>query len=208
MPKKKKLSASDRIALRLKVLAREKEDVRRKLVVTAKKLSIKAKQLAVTAREKEHVRRKLVVTAEKLRIKAKQLAVTAKEREDVRRKLVVTAKEKEDVRRKLVVTAKEKEDVRRKLVVTADALRISRKTHEKNVLDRTKALERVRAKDEAILASIGDGLVATDKNGRILLVNKAFERLIGWKESEAQGKLLSQMLPMVDANGMFRSRNV
>ena len=53
---------------------------------------MKKKQLATTAKEKESVRKKLVVTAEKLRLKAKQLAVTAKEKESVRKKLVVTAK--------------------------------------------------------------------------------------------------------------------
>lgn len=173
MPKKSGISTAGDIALKLKVLAKEKEDVRRKLVVTAKKLRVKAAQLAATAREKEVVRRKLVVTAEKLRLKAAQLAVTARE----------------------------KEDVRRKLVVTAEKLKMSRVTLENKVLERTKDLERVRAKDEAILASIGDGLIATDKNGRILLVNKAFERLMGWKEAQAKGKLLSKVLPMTDSHG-------
>lgn len=168
------LSASESIALNLKILAREKEDVRRKLAVTAEKLRLKAKQLAVTAREKEDVRRKLVVTAKKLRLKARQLAETARE----------------------------KEDVRRKLVVTAEKLQLSRATLEKKVLERTKDLEQVKAKDEAILLSIGDGLVATDTNERILLVNKAFERLSGWKGKEVQGKLLSHVIPMVDGSGV------
>jgi len=145
MSKKPSISASKKIALKLRVLAREKEVTRRKLVVTAKKLRIKARQLAVTAREKEVVRRKLVVTAKKLKL--------------------------------------------------------SYETLEKKILERTKDLEQVRAKDEAILASIGDGLVATDNNGRILLVNKAFERLMGWKETDTHGKHLSTILPMVDSNG-------
>src|SRR3989344_8197164 len=144
-------------------------------------------KLKALAEEKENVRRKLVVTAKKLRLKAKQLAVLAKGKEGVRRKLEVTAKEKETIRRKLEVTAEE--------------LKISRKTLEKKVVERTKDLELLRAKDEAILASIGDGLVATDKNKRILLVNKAFERLLGWKGGEAQGKYLSEVIPMVDSNG-------
>lgn len=175
MRKKPGLSASDRIALELKILAKEKEDVRQKLAITAKKLSLKAKQLAVIAKEKESVRRKLVVTANKLSLKAKQLASTAKEKEEVRRKLVVTAKK----------------------------LKMSRVTLEKKVLERTKDLERVRAKDEAILASIGEGLVATDKSGHILLVNKAFERLLGWREKEIRGKLLSDMLPILDADDVI-----
>ncbi|MDD5751006.1 MAG: PAS domain-containing sensor histidine kinase [Candidatus Peribacteraceae bacterium] len=146
-----------------------------------------ARTLKVLAKEKETVRRKLVVVA--------------REKEVVRRKLVVTAKKLRLKARQLAVIAREKEVVRRKLVVTANQLRMSRKTLEKKVLERTKDLENVRAKDEAILASIGEGLVATDKNGRILLVNKACERLLGRKEGETQGKLLSEVIPMSDATG-------
>ncbi len=173
------LAASDGIALKLKLLANEKEVMRRKLVVTAKKLRLKARQLAVTAKEKEVVRRKLVVTAKKFRLKARQLAVTAKEKEVVRRKLMVTAKK----------------------------LRRSHETLEMKVLERTKDFELLRAKDEAILASIGDGLVATDKNKRILLVNKAFEKLLGWRAKEARGKLLSEVTPTMDASGKIISES-
>src|SRR3990167_9458672 len=134
MSKKRRTSAFHGRALRLKALAKGKD----KYAATAKKLSLKAKQIVVTAKKNE---------AE--------------------------------------VILKEKESIRRKLVVTAEKLKMSHATLGKKVLERTKDLELLRAKDEAILASIGDGLVATDKNKRILLVNKAFERLLGWKGGEA-----------------------
>ena len=63
-------------AKELAVIAKEREDTRKKLVETAKKL-------ATTAEEKENVRIKLVVTAE-------ELAVIAEEKEAIRRELVVT----------------------------------------------------------------------------------------------------------------------
>ena len=173
MKKKPGISASHTIALKLKVLAREKEDVRRKLVVTAKKLSLKAKQLAVTAKEKEDVRRKLVVTAKKLHLKAKALAVTAKEKEDVRRKLVVTAKK----------------------------LKTSRETLEKKVLERTKDLGQVTARCEAILASIGDGIVVANKDGKITYVNQTFEAMVGWKAKEVSGKYMVEVVPREDEKG-------
>src|SRR3989344_2007697 len=100
MSKKHRTSVSHGMELKLKALTKEKEDAKSKHAVTAKKLSLKARQIAVTAKknetevilkEKESVRRKLEVTAEKLLLKAKQLAEFAKEKEDVRRKLVVTA---------------------------------------------------------------------------------------------------------------------
>lgn len=58
-----------------------------------------------------------------------------------------------------------------------------------------------KAKDEATLASIGDGLMATDAEGKIVLVNKIFEKLLGWKESEVKGRLLTEVVPATDENG-------
>jgi|SRR3989339_70853 len=189
-------------AISLKNLAKEKENTRRKLVVTAK-------QLAITAKEKEVARRKLVVIA-------KQLAITAKEKESIRRKLVVTAEEKESVRRKLVVTAKklavtaeEKESTRRKLAVTAQELRRLHETLEKKVLRRTKDLEQIRSKTEAILTSIGNGLVVVDKEGKIDYINQSFEEMMGWKTQEIVGKSMVQVVPREDVNGvevLFKER--
>lgn len=72
---------------------------------------------------------------------------------------------------------------------------------EQKVLERTEELRQARAKDEATLASIGDGLVAIDSKGRIALVNNAFEKILGWKKSEVQGKIVSDVIPIVDENG-------
>jgi signal transduction histidine kinase len=106
MNKKNVISATSNTILKLKVLAKKKEGVRSKLVVTAK-------QLAVLAKEKESIRRRLLIIA-------KKLATTAKEKESIRRKLEITAK-------KLAVTAKDKESIRRKLAVTAETLRLKAK---------------------------------------------------------------------------------
>lgn len=82
MNKKNIISASNSTILKLNALVKEKESVRTKLAVVAKKLAATAKikenvrkQLVVTAKEKENIRKKLVVTAEKL-------AVIAKEKEE------------------------------------------------------------------------------------------------------------------------------
>ncbi len=129
-----------------------------KLAVTAEKLAATAEKLAATAKEKEIVRRKLAVTATKL---------------------AATAEEKEIVRRKLAVTAKEKEIVRRKLVVTAAKLKKSYATLEKKVFERTKDLAGAKAKDDAILASIGDGLTVADDTGRTIFSNKNASDILG-----------------------------
>lgn len=73
MSKKVITSASDAIIFKLKVLAKEKEDIRRKLEITATKLKDKAEALIVTAKEKEKVRKKLEITAGELRESRKTL---------------------------------------------------------------------------------------------------------------------------------------
>lgn len=144
MNKKTGISASDDIIFNLKVLAAEKESVRRKLAVTAAKLAATAKKLAITAKEKELVRRKLAVTAEKLKLLYETL--------------------------------------------------------EKKVLERTKALEMARVKEEAILLSIGDGLIVTDEKGNITFFNKMAEKLFGKKRKVVIGKSLAEVISLKDEN--------
>lgn len=65
----------------------------------------------------------------------------------------------------------------------------------------TKGLRQAKAKDEAMLLSIGEGLVATGKDGNIVFVNRAFEEFLGWKEEEVQGKLFMNLVHMFDEFG-------
>lgn len=44
------------------------------------------------------------------------------------------------------------------------------------------------------LSSIGDGVVATDGEGRIRFMNPEAERLSGWKEDDARGKAIEEVL--------------
>jgi PAS domain S-box-containing protein len=152
-------------------------------------------KLKILAEEKESTRRKLVITA-------RQLAVTAKEKESTRRKLVITAKQ-------LAVIAREKEITRRKLAITARELKRLYATLEKKVLKRTRDLAQITSKNEAILTSIGDGLVVVDKKGKISYINKSFEEMLGWKSAEIIGKSMVQVVPREDVYGtgvLFKER--
>ncbi|MBI2063373.1 MAG: PAS domain S-box protein [Candidatus Yanofskybacteria bacterium] len=64
-----------------------------------------------------------------------------------------------------------------------------------------KDMGNVKARSEAILLAIGDGLVVVDREKKIHLVNKAFETLTGWNEKEVLGKLIYEVLPREDENG-------
>jgi PAS domain S-box-containing protein len=48
------------------------------------------------------------------------------------------------------------------------------------------------------LRSIGDGVISTDLEGNIILVNKVAEDLTGWQEKEAMGKPLTKVFHIVD----------
>lgn len=49
------------------------------------------------------------------------------------------------------------------------------------------------------LLSIGDGLIATDTDGRVTLMNRASERLTGWTMAEALGKPVSDVFAIESA---------
>lgn len=62
-------------------------------------------------------------------------------------------------------------------------------------------VEVAEAKEEAILLSIGDGLVATDEKGNIILINNAAEKLLGKKSEEVVGKAFAETLSIEDEKG-------
>jgi PAS domain S-box-containing protein len=65
-----------------------------------------------------------------------------------------------------------------------------------------KKLSGTILQDEALFSGIGDGLVATDQAGKIVLANPAFERLLGWKTEEVLGKDLAEVLNLYDESGV------
>ena len=65
----------------------------------------------------------------------------------------------------------------------------------------TKELEEKRAKDQALLGSIGEGIVVTDRNGLVELINYQAEQMVGWKQQEVAGKKWYEVAPLVDEKG-------
>jgi PAS domain S-box-containing protein len=59
--------------------------------------------------------------------------------------------------------------------------------------------ERTKAQLETTLFSMGDGVLATDAQGRVSLINPAAEGLTGWSAAEAIGQPVEAVLVLVDA---------
>ena len=59
-------------------------------------------------------------------------------------------------------------------------------------------LSRRKKRDEAILRSIGDGVFAVDKNLKIVLFNRAAEKLTGWKAQEVLGHTCREIFQFRD----------
>ncbi len=83
-----------------------------------------------------------------------------------------------------------------------NALKAHASELEQRVDERTAELHDAKERVEAILASVGDGVIVTNLEGHILTVNQAFEQLSGYSSSAIQGENLFDML--ADDNGITR----
>ena len=67
--------------------------------------------------------------------------------------------------------------------------------------DRNEALMELRGQREWLsttLGSIGDGVIATDPSGSVLLLNKVAEQLTGWTLAEARGRPIWEVFRVID----------
>ncbi|HOE20923.1 MAG TPA: PAS domain S-box protein, partial [Spirochaetota bacterium] len=69
-----------------------------------------------------------------------------------------------------------------------------------DITERKRAEESLIEEKEKLritLQSIGDGVIATDTNGRIVVINEVAQQLTGYTQEEAQGKTLSEIFVIV-----------
>lgn len=74
----------------------------------------------------------------------------------------------------------------------------------RDLAERNLAADKIaqeKAKLEAILSSIGEGMFATDTNRNIVIMNQAAEDLLGWKKEEVLGKSISLFMHVLDEKG-------
>jgi PAS domain S-box-containing protein len=71
----------------------------------------------------------------------------------------------------------------------------------RDIAERKRAEEVLSAEKERLrvtLQSIGDGVITTDRNGRITLMNPVGEKLTGYAETEALGKPLQEVFKIIE----------
>lgn len=74
-----------------------------------------------------------------------------------------------------------------------------RDTLEEKVQERTQQLAELNRKNETMLQSIGDGVVAIDRHWDIILWNAAAAHITGWSAGEAMGKPLREVIKFIRA---------
>lgn len=90
----------------------------------------------------------------------------------------------------------EKEIARRK-----EAEQILKETNDQlevKVAERTSELASEKERLAVTLRSIGDGVITTNIEGEIALINKVAEDLTGWKQEEAVGQLLKKVFNIIN----------
>ncbi|MGD9310780.1 MAG: PAS domain S-box protein, partial [Desulfosarcina sp.] len=71
----------------------------------------------------------------------------------------------------------------------------------RDITEERRAAEQLAAEKERLavtLRSIGDAVITTDSDGRIVLMNPIAEDLTGWKETDAVGRPLMEVFQIVD----------
>jgi len=73
--------------------------------------------------------------------------------------------------------------------------------------EKEKLLREEKEKLNVIIQSISDAIIATDKNEKVILINKIAQTLTGFSETEALDKPLSQIYNIFDENTMQKLEN-
>lgn len=72
---------------------------------------------------------------------------------------------------------------------------------EKKVTERTAQIKEAQVKEEAILKSIGDGIINTDENGLVVFVNAAAQIMLRMNLNQMAGKKISDVINIEDETG-------
>jgi PAS domain S-box-containing protein len=72
---------------------------------------------------------------------------------------------------------------------------------QKKITQQFNEAEKAKAKNEAVLASVGDGMIVVNKNREIIFFSKSAEEMTGWKSGDVIGHHTSELVDIEDENG-------
>jgi PAS domain S-box-containing protein len=105
-------------------------------------------------------------------------------------------------------------NITREITAITEQLRKANERLETRVAERTAELQEANARIEAgreylavTLRSIGDGVITTDVDGRITLLNREAEGLTGWQQEEALGRALPEVFRIINQNTRENAEN-
>jgi len=87
----------------------------------------------------------------------------------------------------------------------------------KYALERQREINKRKLTEQALLeekerlavtlASIGDGVITTDTEGKVTLINRVAERLTGWSHAEAEGRFIEEVFFIVNVETGEKKEN-
>ena len=80
------------------------------------------------------------------------------------------------------------------------AAELALKSSEETLLANAEALFEEKERAQVTLNSIGDAVISTDFRGRVSFLNVVAEKMTGWSQAEASGRLLDEIFFMVDSS--------
>jgi PAS domain S-box-containing protein len=93
-----------------------------------------------------------------------------------------------------------RDDLERRVEERTAQLEAANRSLRREVEERLRADERLRFQAR-ILDAVDQAVAVTDPQGRVLYWNRFAERLYGWAESEASGRVLSELTPFLEPGG-------
>ncbi|MBI5401154.1 MAG: PAS domain-containing protein [Candidatus Yonathbacteria bacterium] len=88
------------------------------------------------------------------------------------------------------------------LATSFNAMIASVRNTQKELRAEKNKAEEEKKKDEALLAGLGEGMIATDNDGIIIKINNAAEKMLGLKSADVIGKKLVDAVEALDENNV------